>query len=80
MKKVTIKIPVESYELIELKGNNLPAICLVNKSLVKFESRELFPWFCTLTLDLKDLDSKDMPTDSEKEVINAFFDKMDKQI
>ena len=79
-KKVSITIPTESYELIELKGNNLPAICLVNKSLVKFEHQDIFPWFCTLTLDLKDLDSKDMPTDSEKEVLNAFFNKLDAEL
>jgi len=35
--KVTIALPKEEYELIELKGNNLPAICLVNKSLVEFK-------------------------------------------
>jgi len=73
MKKVTIDIPTEDYELIELKGNNLPAICLVNKSLVGFKHQDIFPWFCTLTLDLKDLDAKDMPTQTEKEVVNAFF-------
>ena len=76
-KSVTIDLPEESFELIELKGNNIPAICLVNQSLLEFKQQSIFGWQCSITLDLQDLDDKDMPTQSERYLLNHFFKKID---
>ena len=76
-KKVTLTLPNERFELMELSGDGKPAICLVNAALVEFKSKEVFSWQCSLVVKLKHLDERNMPTQAERQVVDQFFQQID---
>ena len=72
-RQVKLQLPAEKFELIELQGNGLPAICLVNEALLEFEHPHVFAWQCSIIFDLQQLDESNMPVQSERQLMDAFF-------
>jgi hypothetical protein len=82
--KIQIQLPQEAYELIELQGSGLSAICLVNKGLLEFQrnqkNKAVFGWQLRITVDLKQYAPNGLATDSERKILDAFFQQMDAPI
>lgn len=80
MSDFKVTIPRENYSLLEFNHEGLPGIAVVNTSLKKFKSKEIFPWHLSLTIDLKDLIENGMPSKKEVAIIDSYGDFLDEKI
>jgi len=70
-------IPEERFAELEFVQEDLPGVGAVNLGLRGFEPKVVFGWHLSLTLELKDVDDRGMPTEEESKVINDFGDTLD---
>ncbi|MCR9093288.1 MAG: DUF695 domain-containing protein [bacterium] len=75
--EVQIALPDERYTLIEYEVQRKPAVATVNSALVGFAHRDIFRWHLSLIVDFSDLIENDMPSESEREIVDAFGDELD---
>lgn len=78
--EVRIVLPEESYTLIEYKEEDLPCIAAINSGLVSFEHQDIFRWHLSVIIDFEELVDNGMPSEEEREVVDPFCDKLDKEI
>ncbi|MCK0115022.1 DUF695 domain-containing protein [Gelidibacter sp. F63206] len=80
MKEFKVHIPKEHYQIINFEKEALPAIGVINISLVDFEPKEIFSWHCSLILDFEDFIDNGMPTKEQVLVADKFEDFLDDKI
>ncbi len=80
MEENKVVIPKENYQIINFKKEDLPAIGVVNTSLIDFEPKEVFSWHCSLILDFDDLMENGMPTKKQVLIADKFEDFLDDKI
>lgn len=80
MTKIRVKIPKESYQILEFNQQELPGIAVINKSLKSFASKEVFSWHCSIMLHFEKLIENGMPDKSDRTKAEEFEDWLDKEI
>jgi hypothetical protein len=73
-------IPEEKHSLIDFRQDALPGVAVVNSALRTFESRIVFSWHLSLMITFDDLIDNGMPSRSERDVVDPFFNKVDLDI
>lgn len=63
--KVRIILPSPRFTVFDTERDGLPAIIVVNQTLLTFEHRDIFPWHLRVTIEARDLAEKGMPTSEE---------------
>ncbi|MBZ9731321.1 DUF695 domain-containing protein [Salegentibacter sp. JZCK2] len=80
MEENKVVIPKEHYQIINFKKEDLPAIGVINISLINFEPKEVFSWHCSLILNFDDLIENGMPTKEQVLKADKFEDFLDDKI
>jgi hypothetical protein len=80
MQEFRVIIPEENYTIITFNRENLPAIMVINSSLLKFEPKEVFDWHLSLTIDFETEIENGMPAQSETDVTLPFEKYIDEQL
>ena len=77
MKEFKVIIPEENYTIVEFKQDNLPAVMVLNSSLIKFEPKEVFSWNLSIILEFNELGDHGMPIKNEVDLIESFEKSLD---
>jgi hypothetical protein len=77
MKEFKVIIPQENYTIVEFKQDNLPAVMVLNSSLIKFEPKEVFSWNLSIILEFNELGDNGMPIKNEVDLIEPFEKSLD---
>ena len=77
-KKVTL--PKDEFIVVNTSLDGLPATIVVNTSLRKFKSKDIFGWSCSLVINFKELNENEMPTDEEYNFVINYLDELTKQV
>lgn len=72
MKKFSVLIPEEEYQIIEFNQENLPAVGVVNLSLIEFEPKEVFSWHCSIIINFENFIENGMPTNNDVLIAEKF--------
>jgi hypothetical protein len=80
MKEYKVIIPEEKYTIVEYKQENLPAIMVMNVSLLKFEPKEAFSWNLSILIQFNELNNNGMPAKEETDLIIPFEECIDVQL
>jgi len=80
MEEFKVLIPEEELEIIEYKAGNLPAVMVVNTSLINFEPKEIFSWNLSITIQFNELNNNGMPKKEEVDLIIPFEECIDDKI
>ena len=80
MTEYHVVIPTERYRIVQFRQEDLPGIAVINESLARFEPKVVFSWHLSIVLRFKDLVLNGMPSESEREVIDAYGDLLDAAI
>jgi hypothetical protein len=75
-----VHIPDEVFAVLQWEDENLPAICVVNQSLAKFEPKAVFAWHLSITVDCKKLDANGMPKQAEKVILDKIANECAKNL
>ena len=75
-----IAVPETEYALFDTRRRDLPAVVAVNKSLVKFEPKDVFPWYLSIVIEGRDLAQNRMPTRDENEVLTSLGDRLERRV
>ena len=67
-------IPDEVYSVMEWEDDGLPAVCVVNQSLVDFEQKIVFSWWLSIIVDSHDSIGNGMPTNAEVQILDQIGD------
>jgi len=78
--EVRIVHPEESYTLLQYENEDLPCVATVNSSLVDFQHKEIFKWHLSVIIDFEDLIDNGMPSESEREIVEPFSDRLNEEI
>ncbi len=79
-KEFRVLIPDEEFQIIEFKQENLPAIGVVNLSLVEFEPKEVFSWHCSIMINFENFIGNGMPTREDVLKAEKFEDILSENI
>ena len=77
MKEFKVIIPEENYALFDFYQENLPAVMVLNTSLLKFKPKEVFSWHLSLMIDFDELVENGMPAQVETDAIIPFEEHID---
>jgi hypothetical protein len=77
---VNIQIPKPHYSLFETERAGLPAIVVVNDTLLSFAETDIFPWSLSVSLQIAEKSDNGMPTKSESDVLFAISDEIESVI
>ena len=80
MKEFKVIIPKENYTIVNFERENLPAVMVINSSLLEFEPKEIFGWHLSLIIDFETLIENGMPTQTETDLIIPFEEYIDAQL
>jgi hypothetical protein len=80
MQVFRVLIPEENYTIITFNRENLPAIMVINSSLLQFEPKEVFDWHLSLIIDFETEIENGMPAQSETDVTLPFEKYIDTQL
>ncbi|RZK23084.1 MAG: DUF695 domain-containing protein [Flavobacterium sp.] len=80
MEEFKVIIPEESYQIIEFRQENLPAVAIINVALKDFEPKEVFAWHCSIMINLNDVVLNSMPSEEEVKIVDKFGDFLDEKI
>ena len=72
-----VVIPGESFALLEFERDEKLGSAVVNIALRGFEPKIVFGWHLSLIIELEEVDDEKMPTDAEREVVDAFGKTLD---
>lgn len=78
--EVRIVIPEESFTMLQWEQDSLPAICMLNSGLQRFEHPAIFSWHLSVIIDFEDLIDNGMPSVQERAVVDPFCDQLDDEI
>lgn len=70
----------DTFTLVNIAGDSLPAIGMFNERLVNFAGKDAYPWNCSVVIKCKDVYTSGLPTDAEAEVLNSFEDYLEVRI
>jgi hypothetical protein len=70
--KFRVVIPQPTYRVVGFQQEDLPGIAVVNEKLAAFEPKIVFAWHLSVMLQLEDLALFGMPTQQERELLDAF--------
>ena len=79
-KNAKIRIPEETFSVVECSWDDNPAIIVVNTSLRKFKAKKYFGWSCSLCLEFKDCGENGIPTIEESDFVYNYFMQLDSAI
>ena len=79
-KEIRVELPEDKYTLLEWKEKELPCIAMVNVGIKDFEPKEIFSWHLSVIIDFEDLIDNGMPSEEEREIVEPFCDKLEKEI
>ena len=79
-REVKVELPEDEYVLLEWKEKDLPCIAMVNIGIRGFEPKEIFCWHLSVIIDFDELIENGMPSIEEREVVEPFCDKLEKEI
>ena len=71
-----IVIPDESLTIGNFEEDDLPGIVAINKGLLAFEHRALFPWQLSVIIDFAESSDTGMPSVEEREIVDVFGDEL----
>ena len=77
MKEFRVIIPEERYQIVKFRQDSLPGVMVLNRSLNKFEPKEVFEWHLSIMIMLQDLIENGMPSASEREILDPYGDYLD---
>jgi len=80
MEKFNVLIPEENYSIFNSSKDDLPAIIILNSSLVNFEPKEVFSWNLSIVLRFNELSDNGMPTKNETDLIESFEKNLDEKL
>lgn len=60
-KEFSVLIPDEHYQIIEFERDELPAVGVINSSLIGFEPKTVFSWHCSIFIEFNDHLENGMP-------------------
>lgn len=60
--------------------DGLPAVAVINSSMLKFKARDVFGWYCSIIIDYDELAENGLPTHNESDIVLNFFDQIDSAI
>ena len=71
--------PAELFEVSEITDDKgFFGFSNINKSYDNYPNKKYFPWWIQVTLELKEIDDRKMPTESEAKILNELEDKIEK--
>jgi len=79
-KEFRVLIPDEEYQIIEFKQENLPAVGVINLSLIEFEPKEVFSWHCSIMMHFENFIENGMPANNDALIAERFEDFLSKNI
>jgi hypothetical protein len=79
-KEFRVLIPDEEYQIIEFKQENLPAVGVVNLSLIEFEPKEVFSWHCSIMINFENFIENGMPANNDVLIAEKFEDFLSENI
>jgi hypothetical protein len=77
MEEFRVVIPEERFRILEFNQESLPGIAVVNESLLTFEPKQVFAWHLSIMIQFEDLILNGMPSEEEREIIDAWGDLVD---
>ena len=80
MKEFKVIIPEEYYTIVNFTQENLPAVMVINSSLLEFEPKEVFGWHLSLIINFETLIENGMPAQTETDLIIPFEEYIDAQL
>ena len=80
MKEFKVLIPEEKLSIVEYEAEKLPAIMVMNYSLLKFKPKEVFLWNLSIIINFNDLNNNGMPKKEETDLIIPFEETIDDQL
>jgi len=70
--------PGESFEVAEISDDNgFFGFSSVNKAYDNYPNKKYFPWWIQVTLELKDVNEKQMPSESESKLLEELENKIE---
>ena len=79
-KEFRVLIPDEEYQIIEFKQENLPAVGVINLSLIEFEPKEVFSWHCSIMMHFENFSENGMPANNDALIAERFEDFLSENI
>ena len=79
-KEFRVLIPDEEYQIIEFKQEDLPAVGVVNLSLIEFEPKEVFSWHCSIMINFENFIENGMPANNDALIAERFEDFLSENI
>lgn len=79
-KEFRVLIPDEEYQIIEFKQENLPAVGVINLSLIEFEPKEVFSWHCSIMMHFENFIENGMPANNDALIAERFEDFLSENI
>jgi|SRR5215217_1349256 len=79
-KEFRVLIPDEEYQIIEFKQEDLPAVGVVNLSLIEFEPKEVFSWHCSIMINFENFIENGMPANNDVLIAEKFEDFLSENI
>lgn len=80
MTEYRVVIPEEEWSLLEFQQESLPGVAMINSALRPFEPKVVFAWHLSLTLNFEDLIDNGMPSQLEREIVDPFCDRLEREI
>jgi hypothetical protein len=72
-----VVVPQPTFRVVEFQQEELPGIAVINEQLAAFEPKIVFAWHLSVMVQLQDLALFGMPTQQEREVLDAFGSILD---
>jgi Family of unknown function (DUF695) len=76
MTVVNVRIPKESYSLLEFRQRDLPGFASINTALKEFEPKLIFSWHLSILFECVDLIDNRLPSPDEQNTLYEFEDKL----
>ena len=77
MQEFRVLIPEENYTIVNFNQEDLPAVMVINSSLLEFEPKEVFDWHLSLIINFETLIENGMPAQTETDLIIPFEEYID---
>ena len=74
---VSILLPEAVYAVFDTSRDGLPAIVIVNQSLLSFPHSEIFAWRLSLSIEAAELADNGMPTPEESAFLSAMSERFE---
>ncbi|MFG1495863.1 DUF695 domain-containing protein [Saccharospirillum sp. HFRX-1] len=80
--EVRLILPQETFTVANYRREGLPGVAVINTGLMDFDHQGVFCWHLSLIIDFDESEIIDngMPSIQEREIVEAFADKLNKEI